>query len=93
MDNVSKACWIMGYNRQRFYKIRRNYQTYGAEGLFDCKNEAANPGKRRAMSRTRPESSSTAKFVTVFGQLEVQSGMSRFSSPLTKSALDEFGLV
>lgn len=30
MENVSKACRIMGYNRQQFYEIRRNYQTYGA---------------------------------------------------------------
>ncbi|NKB67710.1 MAG: IS481 family transposase [Candidatus Latescibacteria bacterium] len=35
MDNVSKACRIMGYSRQQFYEIRRNYQTYGAEGLID----------------------------------------------------------
>lgn len=35
MDNVSKACRIMGYSRQQFYEIRRNYQTYGADGLID----------------------------------------------------------
>ena len=35
MSNVSKACRIMGYSRQQFYEIRRNYQTYGAEGLID----------------------------------------------------------
>ena len=35
MDNVSKACKIMGYSRQQFYEIRRNYQTYGAQGLID----------------------------------------------------------
>lgn len=27
MNNVSKACRIMGYSRQQFYEIRRNYQT------------------------------------------------------------------
>ena len=31
MSNVSKACRIMGYSRQQFYEIRRNYQTYGAQ--------------------------------------------------------------
>lgn len=35
LENVSKACEIIGYSRQQFYEIRRNYQTYGAEGLLD----------------------------------------------------------
>ena len=35
LTNVSKACRIMGYSRQQFYEIRRNYQTYGADGLID----------------------------------------------------------
>jgi len=35
MSNVSRACRIMGYSRQQFYEIRRNYQIYGAEGLID----------------------------------------------------------
>jgi len=35
LKNVSRACQIMGYSRQQFYEIRRNYQTYGAEGLVD----------------------------------------------------------
>lgn len=35
MDNVSKACQIMGYSRQQFYEIHRNYQTYEAQGLID----------------------------------------------------------
>jgi len=35
MKNVSRACKIIGYSRQQFYEIRRNYQTYGAEGLAD----------------------------------------------------------
>ncbi|QJT08135.1 IS481 family transposase [Oceanidesulfovibrio marinus] len=35
LGNVSKACKIMGYSRQQFYEIRRNYQTFGAEGLLD----------------------------------------------------------
>jgi hypothetical protein len=30
LGNVSKACKIMGYSRQQFYEIRRNFQTYGA---------------------------------------------------------------
>lgn len=35
MDNVSKACKLMGYSRSQFYEIRRNYQLYGADGLID----------------------------------------------------------
>ncbi len=35
LDNVSRACKVMGYSRQQFYEIRRNFQTYGAEGLID----------------------------------------------------------
>jgi len=35
LGNVSKACKVMGYSRQQFYEIRRNFQTYGAEGLLD----------------------------------------------------------
>ena len=31
LNNVSKACKLIGYSRQQFYEIRRNYQTYGAE--------------------------------------------------------------
>lgn len=30
LDNVSRACKVMGYSRQQFYEIRRNFQTYGA---------------------------------------------------------------
>lgn len=35
MKNVSRACKVMGYSRQQFYEIRRNYQVYGADGLID----------------------------------------------------------
>ncbi len=35
LNNVSKACKLIGYSRQQFYEIRCNYQTYGAEGLLD----------------------------------------------------------
>jgi len=30
LGNVSKACQIMGYSRQQFYEIRRNFQLYGS---------------------------------------------------------------
>ena len=35
LGNVSKACKVVGYSRQQFYEIRRNFQLYGAEGLLD----------------------------------------------------------
>jgi hypothetical protein len=35
LGNTGKACKIMGYSRQQFYDIRRNFQSYGAEGLID----------------------------------------------------------
>jgi transposase InsO family protein len=35
LSNVSKACKVMGYSRQQFYEIRRNFQAYGADGLID----------------------------------------------------------
>jgi hypothetical protein len=35
LANMSKACKIMGYSRQQFHEIRRNFQTYGADELLD----------------------------------------------------------
>jgi transposase InsO family protein len=47
LDNVSKACKLMGYSRQQFYEIRRNFQTYGAEGLLDRLPGAKGPHPNR----------------------------------------------
>lgn len=47
LDNVSKACMIMGYSRQQFYEIRRNFQTYGSEGLLDKIPGAKGPHPNR----------------------------------------------
>lgn len=47
MSNVSRACKIMGYSRQQFYEIRRNYQTFGAEGLVDRLPGPRNPHPNR----------------------------------------------
>ena len=35
LGNVAKACRIVGYSRQHFYRIRRNFQVHGADGLLD----------------------------------------------------------
>ena len=47
MNNVSKACRIMGYSRQQFYEIRRNFQTFGADGLIDRLPGAKGPHPNR----------------------------------------------
>ncbi|GHT52479.1 IS481 family transposase [Spirochaetia bacterium] len=47
LDNVSKACKIMGYSREQFYEIRRNYQSFGAEGLLDKVRGPKNPHPNR----------------------------------------------
>ena len=47
MANVSKACKALGYSRQQFYEIRRNFQTYGAEGLLDRMPGAKRPHPNR----------------------------------------------
>lgn len=47
LENVSKACKIMGYSRQQFYEIRRNFQTYGANGLLDHLPGATGPHPNR----------------------------------------------
>lgn len=47
LSNISKACRIIGYSRQQFYEIRRNYQTYGAEGLLDRIPGARGPHPNR----------------------------------------------
>lgn len=53
IGNVSKACRVMGYSRQQFYEIRRNFQTYGAEGLIDRLPGARgpHPNEPRRVSR------------------------------------------
>ena len=47
LNNVSKACKVMGYSRQQFYEIRRNFQTYGSQGLIDRLPGAKNPHPNR----------------------------------------------
>jgi len=47
LGNVSRACKVMGYSRQQFYEIRRNFQTYGADGLIDRLPGARGPHPNR----------------------------------------------
>ena len=50
LRNVSEACRVMGYSRQQFYEIKRNFQTYGFEGLLDKP-----PIPKSVPSKTPPE--------------------------------------
>ena len=45
LNNVSKACAIMGHSRQQCYEIRRNFQTHGAEGLIDRGSRGPHPNR------------------------------------------------
>ena len=47
LGNVSKACRILGYSRQHFYEIRRNFQVHGAEGLLGRLPGAKGPHPNR----------------------------------------------
>jgi transposase-like protein len=47
LDNVSKACKAMGYSRQQFYEIRRQFQTYGRRGLVERFPGARGPHPNR----------------------------------------------
>ena len=59
LGNVSKACRVMGYSRQQFYEIRRNFQTYGTDGLLDRIAGARAPHPNRVSPRSRRRSSTT----------------------------------
>jgi transposase InsO family protein len=52
LENVSKACRIIGYSRQQFYEIRRDFQTYGAQGLLDKLPGATGPHPNRVSEET-----------------------------------------
>lgn len=52
LSNVSRACKVMGYSRQQFYEIRRNFQTYGADGLIDRLPGAKGPHPNRVPAET-----------------------------------------
>ncbi|APX92268.1 hypothetical protein BWR19_04565 [Halomonas sp. 1513] len=77
LQNVSKACKVMGYSRQQFYEIRRNYQTFSFEGLIDKL-----PGPRRPHPNRVNEAIKTAI-------LEPQPGLpdSRHGARLSRTGL------
>jgi transposase InsO family protein len=48
LGNVSEACRRIGYSREQFYEIRRNYQAFGSAGLLDKIRGPKNPHPSRA---------------------------------------------
>ena len=50
LGNVSRACPMVGYSRQQFYEIRRNFQVHGAEGLLDRLPGGKGPHPNRVAS-------------------------------------------
>jgi len=48
LGNVSEACRRIGYSRDQFYEIKRNYQAFGSEGLLDKARGPKNPHPNRA---------------------------------------------
>ena len=57
LDNVSKACRIMGYHRDTFYEIRRAFQVSGMTGLIEERRGPRGPHRfrssRSSTTRTR----------------------------------------
>jgi transposase InsO family protein len=47
LDNVSKACRIMGYHRDTFYEIRRAFQVNGMAGLIEERRGPRGPHPNR----------------------------------------------
>ena len=47
LDNVSKACRIMGYHRDTFYEIRRAFQVNGVAGLIEERRGPRGPHPNR----------------------------------------------
>ena len=54
MSNVSKACRIMGYSRQQFYEIRRNYQMGDSCTVTAQACSGTLDDRRRRDTRDRP---------------------------------------
>ena len=43
LNNVSKACRIMGYHRDTFYEVKRAFQVGGVAALVEQKRGPRNP--------------------------------------------------
>jgi len=52
LNNISKACRMLGYSRQHYYEIKRNYEALGFNGLIDQQPGAKHPHPNRVDSQT-----------------------------------------
>ena len=52
INNISKACRMLGYSRQHYYEIKRNYEALGFTGLFDQQPGAKHPHPNRVDVQT-----------------------------------------
>jgi hypothetical protein len=59
LSNVSRACKLIGCSRQQFYEIRRNFQTYGADGLIDRLPGAKGLTRTAFRPRLRPRTTAS----------------------------------
>ncbi len=50
LENVSKACSIMGYHRDSFYEIKRAFQMGGTAALVESRGGPRNPHPNRVCS-------------------------------------------
>src|SRR5213594_253508 len=47
LQNVAKACRIMGYHRDTFYEVRRSFQVGGVQALVDQRRGPRGPHPNR----------------------------------------------
>lgn len=71
LGSVSKACKTIGYSRQQFYEIKRNYQTFGAEGLLDKYPGPKNPHPNRVSEEIEKEILDFSLQYPTYGNLRV----------------------
>jgi transposase InsO family protein len=75
MHNVSRACRTLGYSRQQFYEIRRNFQTFGLEGLIDKQPGAKGPHPNRVAQEIEDRILKEALEHPTYGALRVSQNL------------------
>jgi len=55
LDNVSRACRIMGYHRDTFYEIRRAFQVNGVAGLIEERRGPKGPHPNRVSAEVEEQ--------------------------------------
>jgi hypothetical protein len=91
LRDVSKACKVMGYSRQQFYEIRRNYQTYGAAGLLDRMPGCKGPHPNRVAAEIEQSILAYSLDYPTHGALRVAQELALRGSPSVPAASGVFG--